>query len=198
MTVRDKIVAGAQKWLGTPYVWGGESEAEGGVDCSGLVIAAYKAAGVPLKGRPIASDLGKMGTPIPIGQAQPGDLIYYDKPGATDHVGIYIGANQMIDAPYTGASVRVDPVGSFTSVRRILDSQEGGGAGESGGGITFTPDGVPIPAGTQTDPAPPEGVNGEGALFDLDWGETALKLLATAVAGALIVAGVYRTVTPAS
>ena len=53
----------------------------------------------------------------------PGDLVTYGSPA--DHIGIYIGNGMMIDAPHTGASVRVDPVGDPTSIRRIIGADTG-------------------------------------------------------------------------
>lgn len=192
MTVRDDVVAGARRWLGTRYVWGGESEAEGGVDCSGLVIDAYRRAGRALKGRPIASQLGQMGTAVPLASALPGDLIYQDQPGATDHVGIYLGGGQMIEAPYSGANVRVSPVNSYTSVRRILDDAEGGsvlgGVGQVLGDIT---------SGRVLDDAAGDALAKINP-FD-NWASDALgigvKLAVTAAALGLVVAGAMKTVS---
>jgi hypothetical protein len=193
VTVRDQIVAGARRWLGTPYKWGGESEAEGGVDCSGLVIAAYKAAGRPLPGRPVASGLGRMGTSVSLAQAKPGDVVYRDQPGSVDHVGVYIGAGQMIEAPYTGANVRVANAGSFTSIRRIL------GADEGAGGLSLNP--------IENAEAVIDGLGGladdaGSALSGLNpfdsWQEDAVgigvKLLATTAAVALVVIGATQAV----
>ena len=93
--------------VGTPYVWGGETPGVG-FDCSGLVQAAYKAAGITLPR--VAQDqydaTAKLGPGDPL---QPGDLIFFGG-GPTDvtHVGIYIGNGQMVDAPHTGADVRVE------------------------------------------------------------------------------------------
>ena len=94
--------------VGTPYVWGGETPGVG-FDCSGLVQAAYKAAGITLPR--VAQDqydaTAKLGPGDPL---QPGDLIFFGG-GPTDvtHVGIYIGSGQMVDAPHTGADVRIEP-----------------------------------------------------------------------------------------
>ncbi len=94
--------------VGTPYIWGGETPGVG-FDCSGLVQAAYKAAGITLPR--VAQDqydaTAKLGPGDPL---QPGDLIFFGG-GPTDvtHVGIYIGNGQMVDAPHTGADVRVEP-----------------------------------------------------------------------------------------
>jgi peptidoglycan DL-endopeptidase CwlO len=60
-----------------------------------------------------------VGTPVgSVAQAQPGDLVFYGSPA--EHVGIYVGNGQMIDAPHTGTSVRIEGVGTPTSIRRIV------------------------------------------------------------------------------
>jgi len=129
MSLRDEVITAARGWLGTPYVWGGESAAEGGVDCSGLIIASFKSAGAALSGRPIASQLGRMGAPVgSLAEAKPADVIYYDNPGPTDHVALYIGGGQQIEAPYAGQPVRVSQVGRFTSIRNLAGEDTGGGS----------------------------------------------------------------------
>ena len=93
--------------VGTPYVWGGETPGVG-FDCSGLVQAAYKVAGItlPRVAQEQYDATAKLG---PGDLLQPGDLIFFGG-GPTDvtHVGIYIGNGQMVDAPHTGADVRVE------------------------------------------------------------------------------------------
>lgn len=96
-------VAFAESMLGVPYVWGGASRS--GVDCSGLTMLAWAAAGVSLphfSGAQMANT-----TPVPISALEPGDLLFYG-PGGSAHVSIYIGNGQAIAAPYTGAFVRVE------------------------------------------------------------------------------------------
>ena len=96
----------ARHQLGVPYRWGGEGQS--GFDCSGLVEAAYAAAGVHLPRG--AQEQYDSGPHLPAGQPlAPGDLVFFGTPTAVEHVGVYIGGDQMIDAPHTGADVRVEP-----------------------------------------------------------------------------------------
>ena len=94
--------------VGTPYVWGGETPGVG-FDCSGLAQAAYKVAGVTLPR--VAQDQFDAGPGVPSGAAlEPGDLVFFGSgPSDVSHVGLFIGGGDMIDAPHTGAQVRVEP-----------------------------------------------------------------------------------------
>lgn len=89
--------------VGCPYSYGtcGPNQ----FDCSGLVRWSYGQAGVQLDGS--TAELIRKGTSVSAAQAQPGDLVF---PSA-GHVQMYIGNNQVVEAPYTGASVRVMPLG---------------------------------------------------------------------------------------
>ncbi|HEY7257971.1 MAG TPA: C40 family peptidase [Gaiellales bacterium] len=104
-------VAAAEAQVGWPYVWGGESRAEGGFDCSGLIDYAYGAAGLALPGRPTAADLWRMAAPEPSGALLAGDLVFAGATsGAPHHVGMYVGGGTVVVAPHTGAQVRYEPV----------------------------------------------------------------------------------------
>ncbi len=113
------VVNTAEKYLGVPYVYGGESTS--GFDCSGLVQKVFADLGVSL---PRGSDAqSQVGTPVAsIAQAQPGDLLFFNSEGdPTGHVGIYVGNGMMIDAPHTGASVQIEPVwSSLTAIRQVV------------------------------------------------------------------------------
>ena len=109
------VVADAASYIGVPYQWGGTSPTTG-FDCSGLVQKVFADQGISLPRT--AAEQQSVGTPIAsLSLAQPGDLVFYGSPAS--HVGIYIGNGKMIDAPEQGAVVRVDQVGTPTSIVRI-------------------------------------------------------------------------------
>lgn len=119
----SEVVAVARRYLGTPYVWGGASP-KTGFDCSGLVQYVYHQLGVALPRT--SQQQAHVGSPVAsLAQASPGDLLIFNSPadGADGHVGIYVGGGQMIDAPYTGAVVRQEPVsdaGAPVAIRQVL------------------------------------------------------------------------------
>jgi cell wall-associated NlpC family hydrolase len=101
-TQADKAVAFAYAQLGKPYVYGATGPSS--YDCSGLVQAAWAAAGVSIP-RTTFEDWDSL-PHIPVSQMVPGDLIIYDGEG---HVAIYVGNGYIIDAPHTGAFVERVP-----------------------------------------------------------------------------------------
>jgi cell wall-associated NlpC family hydrolase len=101
-TQADKAVAFAYAQLGKPYVFG--ATGPDSYDCSGLVQAAWAAAGVAIP-RTTFEDWDNL-PHIPVSQMVPGDLIIYDGEG---HVAIYVGDGYIIDAPHTGAVVERVP-----------------------------------------------------------------------------------------
>ena len=91
----NNIADSAQKYLGTPYVWGGESMSEGGFDCSGFVYNALKDAGYKV-GRTTAQGYRSQGIVVNKADMQPGDLLFFGRNGNASHIGIYLGNGQMI------------------------------------------------------------------------------------------------------
>ncbi|MER6129487.1 NlpC/P60 family protein [Streptomyces sp. NPDC001795] len=96
----SKALAFAREQIGKPCVWG--AAGPGSYDASGLTQAAWKAAGVALPRG--AQDQARTGTPIPLTDIQPGDLVFfYDD---DRHVGLCTGNGMMIHAPSPGAYIR--------------------------------------------------------------------------------------------
>ena len=105
-------VRAALSRLGRPYVWGATGPNQ--FDCSGLVQWSYAQAGVHL-GRTTYQQIDD-GIPVPRSQVRPGDLVF---PHA-GHVQMAIGNNLVVEAPYSGASVRISRLGSNIAIRRPL------------------------------------------------------------------------------
>jgi cell wall-associated NlpC family hydrolase len=106
-----KIVRAAKSLLGTPYVWGGSSTT--GVDCSGLVQLAYKAAGVNLPR--VSYQQAGSGKRVGLGDLKPGDLVAWDnstRNNGADHIAIYLGGGQIIEAARPGTNVRIRKLGN--------------------------------------------------------------------------------------
>jgi peptidoglycan DL-endopeptidase CwlO len=95
----------ALTFIGVPYVWGGASRS--GVDCSGLIMLAYAAAGIffPHYSGAMYADTVR----VPLWDLRPGDLLFYGWHG-DQHVAMYLGHHEMIEAETTGTRVHVTGV----------------------------------------------------------------------------------------
>ncbi|MBO0729133.1 MAG: bifunctional lytic transglycosylase/C40 family peptidase [Acidimicrobiaceae bacterium] len=117
-------LAFAAAQLGKPYRWGGGGPQS--FDCSGLVQAALGAAGLPLPHNAAAQYADTATDGVALWALAPGDLVFYGTSAPTiHHVGIAIGGDDMIDAPFTGADVRVDPIAAadlFAATRPLPPS----------------------------------------------------------------------------
>jgi cell wall-associated NlpC family hydrolase len=126
-------IAAAKRWLGTPYAWGGGSltgPSRGigidagvvGFDCSGLTRYAYYQAGIRI---PRNSTAQYAALPkVSRANLQPGDLVFYafdtSNPATIHHVAIYLGGDQILEAPESGKTVRITAMrwGSYIGAAR--------------------------------------------------------------------------------
>jgi len=109
--IAGKVLAYAEAQIGKPYQWG--ATGPGSFDCSGLVMMAYRAAGIDIPRT--SQQQWAYGRQIPASQLQPGDLVFFDGADGTitapGHVGIVLRPGVMIDAPTTGQDVQIQPYG---------------------------------------------------------------------------------------
>jgi putative modified peptide len=131
-----EAVAQVKKQLGTPYQWGGSLPSTG-FDCSGLMQWAYAKAGIVIPRTSEQQILASNGKAVDRGHLRPGDLVFFrDTGGDVHHVGISLGGDKFINAPHTGAKVRVDDLSEpyyakeFAGGRRF-DSSSGREQGPS-------------------------------------------------------------------
>src|SRR4029453_8558959 len=98
----------AEKYTGTKYHWGG-STPQTGFDCSGLVQWAYAKAGIEVPRTSEQQILASNGRPVDRGHLRLGDLVFFRNAGGdVPHAGIPLGGDKFINAPHTGAKVRID------------------------------------------------------------------------------------------
>lgn len=115
-----QIVNFALKYVGNPYVWGGNSLTNG-CDCSGFVYLVYKNFGISTP-RYSMSFLN-IGTPVSLDEIQPGDIVVYNKQQGIGHVAIYIGNGKIVEAQSTKAGItsnRDVDCRSIAGIRRIV------------------------------------------------------------------------------
>ncbi|HEY0807276.1 MAG TPA: C40 family peptidase, partial [Pseudonocardiaceae bacterium] len=113
--IRGAAMTIALAQRGKPYVWA--AAGPDSFDCSGLVLYAYAQAG--MSGLPHYTGAQfTLGVAVSQADLQPGDLVFFDNPPG--HEGIYLGNGLMVDAPHSGAVVRVEPLFSgFSGARRL-------------------------------------------------------------------------------
>lgn len=118
----NSLVNTAKKYLGVPYVWGGETPS--GFDCSGLMQYVMKQNGISIPRT--SQEQFKSGTAVSHNNLQPGDLVFFKGSDGTStspgHVGMYVGNGQYIQAPRTGDKVKISSLsdrGDYVGARRM-------------------------------------------------------------------------------
>jgi peptidoglycan DL-endopeptidase RipA len=129
----EYVIRRAGSQMHVPYSWGGGNAAGPsrgidsgadtvGFDCSGLMLYAF--AGVGIKLPHYSGSQYTAGRQVPSSQAKRGDMIFYG-PGGSQHVALYLGGGQMLEAPYTGSDVHISPVrtgGMTPYVTRLIEN----------------------------------------------------------------------------
>jgi cell wall-associated NlpC family hydrolase len=127
--IADRTIGLGERYIGTPYVWGGESPA--GFDCSGFVQYVYRRQGIELPR--VSRDQARAGRALPTsldGIAR-GDLLFFAGDGRTvSHVAIYAGDGRILHSSSSGRGVRYDDLGGgrggwyvrhLVGVRRVIE-----------------------------------------------------------------------------
>lgn len=102
---RNQIVNYACQFVGNRYVWGGTSLTNG-CDCSGFTQSVLKHFGISIPR--VSRDQARSGVKVDSSSMRPGDLIFYaNKRGTINHVGMYIGNGQVVNAASTRSGIRI-------------------------------------------------------------------------------------------
>ena len=105
MAFRNKIVNFACQFVGNRYVWGGTSLTHG-CDCSGFTQSVLKNFGISIPR--VSRDQARTGSKVTSANMRPGDLIFYaNRSGTINHVGMYIGNGQVVNAASTRSGIRI-------------------------------------------------------------------------------------------
>ena len=114
-SLRTQIVNYALQFLGNPYVWGGTSLTKG-ADCSGFTLSVFGHFGISLPHYSGAQ--ANMGKAVKSSEMRPGDLVFYaNSKGTINHVGIYIGNGQIVNAASRRSGIKISTWNYRTPVR---------------------------------------------------------------------------------
>lgn len=121
--IRSAMISFAEQFIGNPYVWGGTSLTNG-ADCSGFVQSIYREFGYSLPR--VAQDQAYVGTRIPVSEAAPGDLIFYERNGEIYHVVMSLGNGQTIEAQSSATGIVYGNVNYANAVwaSRIISDED--------------------------------------------------------------------------
>jgi cell wall-associated NlpC family hydrolase len=109
--LREEILRTAERFIGVPYRWGGESTTEG-FDCSGLTMVVYQLNGLELPRT--SADQWRAGRPVDRNEMAQGDLVFFAGRGGRNisHVGIYLGGDRFLHAPGRGSTIQTASLAS--------------------------------------------------------------------------------------
>lgn len=131
----NNVVDTAKKYIGVPYVWGGEDPT--GMDCSGFVQWVFKDLGVDVPR--VVGDQMNVGSEVNgLANARPGDLLVTL---GGNHISFYLGNGKAIDAPQPGKNIAIRDLwetdGNIDTIRRIVPA--GGGSTTGAGAAAMSP-----------------------------------------------------------
>jgi hypothetical protein len=109
--LRQELLRTAERFIGVPYRWGGESTTEG-FDCSGLTMVVYQLNGLDLPRT--SADQWHAGRPVGREELDRGDLVFFATRGGRtiSHVGIYLGGDRFLHAPGRGSAIQTASLSS--------------------------------------------------------------------------------------
>lgn len=118
LVMRGSLVDAALAEEGTPYVWGGTTDA--GYDCSGFIQSVYSEHGVEM---PRLADEQFYAT-VPVPEPEPGDLVFFETylPGPS-HVGIYLGGGKFVHASSGAGEVTTTELAGAYYTERFLGAR---------------------------------------------------------------------------
>ncbi len=109
--LRQELLRTAERFIGVPYRWGGESTTDG-FDCSGLTMVVYQLNGLELPRT--SADQWRVGRPVDPNDLSRGDLVFFATRGGKtiSHVGIYLGGDLFLHAPGRGGTIQTASLSS--------------------------------------------------------------------------------------
>jgi len=109
--LRREILRTAERFIGVPYRWGGETTTDG-FDCSGLTMVVYQLNGLELPRT--SADQWRVGRAVDLNEISEGDLLFFSTRGGRriSHVGIYLGGDLFLHAPGRGSTIQTASLSS--------------------------------------------------------------------------------------